>query len=117
MKTVKEIEGFIAQSRRIDAHVHTHLCDGKPEMTIENIAREAEFKGFDSIILTPHFHKKVTDGERELYEETGATAGKLTYLGKFYTSPAILDETIHMYMAEELSFGDTDFDDDEFIEV
>ena len=55
--------------------------------------------------------------KRELREETGATSGKLTYLGKFYTSPAILDECIHMYMAEELSFGDTDFDEDEFIEV
>ena len=54
---------------------------------------------------------------RELREETGATSGKLTYLGKFYSSPAILDECIHMYMAEELTFGDTDFDDDEFIEV
>ena len=54
---------------------------------------------------------------RELREETGATSGKLTYLGKFYSSPAILDECIHMYMAEDLTFGDTDFDDDEFIEV
>ena len=54
---------------------------------------------------------------RELREETGATSGKLTYLGKFYSSPAILDECIHMYMAENLTFGDTDFDDDEFIEV
>ncbi len=70
MKTVKEINNFIEESRRIDAHVHTHLCDGKPEMTIENIAARAEEKGFDSIILTPHFHKKVTDGERELYEDS-----------------------------------------------
>ena len=70
MKTVKELAEFVKESRRIDAHVHTHLCDGKPEMTIENIAREAESKGFDSIILTPHFHKKVTDGERELYEDS-----------------------------------------------
>ena len=54
---------------------------------------------------------------RELREETGAVSGKLTYLGKFYSSPAILDECIHMYMAEELTFGETDFDEDEFIEV
>ena len=70
MRTVKEINNFIEESRRIDAHVHTHLCDGKPEMTIENIAARAEEKGFDSIILTPHFHKKVTDGERELYQNS-----------------------------------------------
>lgn len=54
---------------------------------------------------------------RELREETGAIAKSLTYLGKYYPSPAILDECIHMYMAEGLSFGETEFDDDEFIET
>lgn len=54
---------------------------------------------------------------RELREETGATCQKLTYMGKYYSSPAILDECIHMYMAEGLEFGETDFDEDEFIEI
>ncbi len=54
---------------------------------------------------------------RELREETGAVSGKLTYLGKFFSSPAILDECIHMFLAEELEFGEDDLDDDEFIEV
>ena len=54
---------------------------------------------------------------RELREETGATCGKLTYLGPLYTTPALIDEVIYMYMAEDLQFGQTDFDDDEFIEV
>lgn len=54
---------------------------------------------------------------RELREETGAVSGKLTYLGKFFSSPAILDECIHMFLAEELTFGEDDPDDDEFIEV
>ena len=54
---------------------------------------------------------------RELREETGAVCNKLTYLGKYLGSPAILDECIHMYLAEELTFGETDFDDDEFIET
>lgn len=53
---------------------------------------------------------------RELREETGAIASKMTYLGLYYGSPAILDERIYMYMAEGLSFGETDFDEDEFIE-
>lgn len=53
---------------------------------------------------------------RELREETGACCKKLTYLGKYYGSPAILDECIHMYLAEELTFGETDFDEDEFLE-
>ena len=54
---------------------------------------------------------------RELREETGAVCEKLTYLGRFLGSPAILDECIHMYMAEGLTFGDTDPDEDEFIET
>ena len=54
---------------------------------------------------------------RELREETGAVCGKLTYLGKYLGSPALLNECIHMYLAEDLTFGDTDFDDDEFLEI
>ncbi|MCQ2353879.1 MAG: NUDIX hydrolase [Clostridia bacterium] len=54
---------------------------------------------------------------RELREETGAIPGKMTYLGKFYSSAAILDEIIHVYLAEDLSWGDTDPDDDEFLDV
>ena len=53
---------------------------------------------------------------RELREETGATCEKITYLGEYLGSPAILDECIHMYMAEGLSFGEDDPDEDEFIE-
>ncbi len=53
---------------------------------------------------------------RELREETGALCKKLTYMGKYYASPAILDECIYMFMAEGLEFGDTELDDDEFIE-
>ena len=54
---------------------------------------------------------------RELREETGATCKRLTYLGIYYPSPAILDERIHMVLAEELDFGETYPDDDEFIET
>lgn len=54
---------------------------------------------------------------RELREETGAISEKLTYIGEYYGSPAILDEKIYMYLAQGLTFGDTDPDDDEFIEI
>lgn len=54
---------------------------------------------------------------RELREETGAVSEKITYLGKYFPSPAILDESISMYLAEGLTFGETDFDEDEFIET
>ncbi len=54
---------------------------------------------------------------RELREETGFRAGNLTHLGDFYSSPAILEERISMYLAEDLTAGETDFDDDEFLSV
>jgi len=54
---------------------------------------------------------------RELREETGAKCGRLTYMGLYYPSPAILDEKIYMYLAQDLTFGETDLDEDEFLEV
>ena len=54
---------------------------------------------------------------RELREETGAISKKITYLGLYYGSPALLSEKIYMYLAEDLSFGDCDPDEDEFLEI
>ena len=57
---------------KIDGHIHTHLCDGKPEMTVESIAKKAEEVGLSLIILTPHFHKKVSDASATLYDNSDA---------------------------------------------
>ena len=54
---------------------------------------------------------------RELREETGAICGKLTPLGLYLGSPALIGEHIQMYLAEELTFGETDPDEDEFLEI
>ena len=54
---------------------------------------------------------------RELREETGAKAEKMTYLGRIDPTPALINEKIHLYLAEGLSFGERDLDDDEFLEV
>ena len=54
---------------------------------------------------------------RELREETGARCERLTYLGLFRSTPAILDEKIDLYLAEGLTFGETDPDEDEFLEL
>ena len=55
--------------------------------------------------------------KRELREETGALAGKITYLGRLLTSPALISEVIHLYLAEDLTFGECELDEDEFLEV
>ena len=52
---------------------------------------------------------------RELREEIGAVAGKITPLGVYMASPAILTERIYCYLAEDLTFGETYFDEDENI--
>lgn len=54
---------------------------------------------------------------RELNEETGLTAKKITYLGEMYTTPALIDEIIHFYIAEDLTPGKQSLDEDEFINV
>lgn len=54
---------------------------------------------------------------RELREETGARCERLTHLGLFRSTPAILNERIDLYLAEGLTFGETDPDEDEFLET
>ena len=55
--------------------------------------------------------------KRELREETGAAAKKYTYLGSIATAPALIDEVIHLYMAEDISFGERELDPDEVLDV
>ena len=54
---------------------------------------------------------------RELSEETGAEAESLEYLGAFYSSVAIFDEVIHLYLARGLKFQKQHLDEDEFLEA
>ena len=54
---------------------------------------------------------------RELIEETGYTAGKLTPVMKFYTSPGMLKEAMHLFVAENLTAGSTAMEDGEQIET
>lgn len=55
-------------------------------------------------------------GKRELREETGAVAETYRSLGKLYPSPGYCDEIIHLYLAQNVSFGESDPDEDEFLE-
>ena len=55
--------------------------------------------------------------KRELEEETGASAEKFIDLGILDTTPALIDEKIHMFMAVGLSYGEMHLDEDEFLSV
>ena len=54
--------------------------------------------------------------QRELREEGGYRAGRLTFLARFLPSAAYLDETAHCFIGEELVADPLASDDDEFFE-
>ena len=54
---------------------------------------------------------------RELKEETGTAPGEFRSLGELYPSPGYCGEIIRMYLARDLSFGETHLDADEFLNL
>lgn len=66
--------------------------------------------------LDPGEHHR-TCGIRELEEETGLSANVFEYMGFIYPSPGFTDEVTHVYLAKELTQGETHPDDDEFLDV
>ncbi|WP_028775688.1 NUDIX hydrolase [Shimazuella kribbensis] len=57
-----------------------------------------------------------TCARRELQEETGYTAETWEKIVGFYTSPGFADEYIHLFVADQLTLGNTSPDQDEFVE-
>lgn len=56
-------------------------------------------------------------GLRELHEETGYTAEKITSLGKCYPTPGYCSEVLYLYLAENLTWHGQNLDAGEFVEV
>ena len=54
--------------------------------------------------------------KRELLEETGYRAKRWTKLLRFYVSPGFLSEWMQVYLAEDLTSGESKPDQDEYIE-
>jgi ADP-ribose pyrophosphatase len=52
---------------------------------------------------------------RELEEETGYRAKKLTHLQSFSTSPGFAEEIVHLYFTDELEKGEVHLDEEEFL--
>lgn len=53
---------------------------------------------------------------RELQEETGFSAGKITHLGSVSPNPALFKNRLHVYLAEELiQTGEQSLDSDELL--
>ena len=54
--------------------------------------------------------------KRELLEETGYRAARWTHLGYLYASPGVLDEKLHLFVAEDLTPGPMSLEADEELE-
>lgn len=55
--------------------------------------------------------------ERELAEEIGKRPGRLTHLRTFQSSPGVMYEPVHLYLAEDLTDHVLEADEDERIDV
>ena len=54
---------------------------------------------------------------RELEEETGLRAGRMTLLTSLLTTPGFCTEKIAIYLAQDLTQGQTHPDEDEFLDL
>ena len=54
---------------------------------------------------------------RELSEETGCTAGRLVDLGAIYPSPGFCRETLFLFLALDLDYGEMHLDENELLNV
>jgi len=54
--------------------------------------------------------------QRELAEEAGRRAGRLTWISTYHTSKSVMNETAHLYLGEDLTPAERAPDDTEFIE-
>jgi len=54
---------------------------------------------------------------REIREETGMQAGKLTHIGSFYLAPGYSTEYMGVFLATDLINNPLEADDDEFLSV
>lgn len=77
------------------------------QLTLEIPAGKLDYVGEDPL----------TCAQRELREETGLTARSWRKLVALRTTPGFCNETIHMYLAQDLSQGENDLDEDEFLNV
>ena len=94
----------------LDEELNTWLV-GQYRYTIGSYSWELPMGG------GPHGIDPLESAKRELKEETGILAKEWKFLMKIHTSNCITDETGLVYVAKELTFGETSFDDTEQIKI
>lgn len=64
---------------------------------------------------SPRGESEIEAAHRELKEETGLAAGRMRELMRVHVSNSITDEVGYLFLAEELTAGDTDLEETENI--
>ncbi len=60
---------------------------------------------------------RLAGAKRELREETGCSAKKWSKLARYYPSPGFLGEWMQVFLAQDLTPGETSPDEDEWLEL
>ncbi len=87
-----------------------------------NVTLVRQFRYAQGSVLLEAVAGKLEPGEeplpaaqRELREETGLTAGEWISLGYICTSPGFLTERLYLFLARDLTRGEQELDDGEFL--
>ncbi len=94
----------------IDEHDNTWLV-GQYRYTLDEYSWEIPMGG-GPLDIDP-----LLSAQRELQEETGISAQSWEVLMKIHTSNSVTDETGYIYIATDLSYGETEHEDTENIKI
>ena len=76
------------------------------QLLLEILAGKLE-KGEDALVCA----------RRELKEEIGADCKDIKFIDLIYPTPGYTNEPLHIFLATGLTFGDTNWDDDEYLNI
>ena len=94
----------------LDSNLNTWLI-GQYRYTLGEYSWEIPMGG------GPEKEDLLVSAKRELKEETGLSAAKWTNIMRIHTSNSVTDEEGYVFMAEELTLGETEFDETEDLQI
>ncbi len=94
----------------LDRNLNTYLI-GQYRYTLEEYSWEIPMGG------GPEEDDLLLSAQRELREETGLSANMWTNILRIHTSNSVTDEEGFVFLAEELSEGETEFDETEDLQI